>query len=371
MPTNRSRTQQERRSGGSYFRASTGISKVPDAYSRHDTIQDTVAKGDGHDLVITKLYNRGGEITYDNGANPPGVVWNKYVPDALCNRSPNGLYGHYTVPGTPTDGAAAATLVARTNPSRPVVDLPVFVAELRDLPRMMRNEGNNLRERASSANLNYHFGWAPLVSDLFKLFDFQGHCARRTTELKNLFKSGLRRKRNIFSGTMSGSDPSYTIQSFGDLWHANVQWQTQEKVWGFVEWFPTSLPPRTDAEMVSLARRAVLGLTVDLSTAWELIPFSWMADWCSSMGDYLMAQRNIVGASHGPCQIMRTKTTVGSAPEVTYQYGKRNAFVCGTITKSRKTASPSVSAYLPFLSWRQLSILGSIGLLSGRARAAR
>lgn len=304
-------------------------------------------------MTIWKYRQSGGHI---NRTSTTGYSFHNWRCDAFSALG-NSWFNHSPQPGKPTDATFATRLLKETNPSRPVVDLPVFVAELRDFPRLLKLEGDTLIRRAGSANLSYHFGWAPLISDLGNLLSFSDQVAKRERELRDMHKSGLRRRRTLYRESFLSPFNS-TINSLGLLVQASYQRTTLSETAGFVEWFPTTLPPSTPEAYRSLARRAVLGLTIDLATAWELIPFSWLIDWCSNVGDFLQANRNIVGARHGPVQIMHHMKTTSFWP------GNSNVsrHDWELETKERRVLTPSLSAYLPFLSLRQLSILGSIGV---------
>jgi len=260
--------------------------------------------------------------------------------------------------------------LARTNPSRPVVDIPVFIGELGDLPRLVQRAGGGLIRELASANLSYQFGIKPLVSDLTAMLDFVDHVDKRMTELRALQESGLRRKRNLASGSANAtvaSDPTNTAPIWVNV-DCRIRRTTLVKTWGFVRWFPTGDFPATDRALLKLARRSVMGLTIDGSTAWELIPFSWLADWFSNTGDLLKANRNIVPCTHGPVNIMRrsyTEHRYSVISDTTGRYDRQ--WTIHRETKSRVVATATLQAHMPLLSLRQLSILGSLIVLrSGR-----
>lgn len=320
--------------------------------------------GQWQDFYVDKMYSSNTRIscTTLGGWNERLINW-----APLSFRDPGECNPIAHIPGSPTNGEAATKLLRMTNPSRPVVSIPNFMYELREFPKLMRIEGDTLLRKAGSANLNYHFGWAPLIGDLVKLCSFTDHVSKREKELEGLFKSGLRRKRQLFNE--SGTEEGYrSLNSWLLRLGANYRATSTEKVWGYVEWYPTGpTRPQTADEMRTLARNAVLGLTLDLSTAWEAIPWSWLIDWCSNVGDYLSATRNIVGASHGPIYIMRHRRgeSIWTVPP-----GGDNDLIPGGYPvvkrvreqKSRTRSNPSITAQLPWLTLRQMSILGSIGV---------
>jgi len=341
-----------------------------DTWNRFDRCIDEVQQGDGHNLSIRKVDVTGGIINTDfltsgpYGVSP--VFFDNWRYQALQNPD-DFLYDPLAMPDRPLNTLLAAKLLAGTNPSRPVVDLPIFVYELREIPDLLRKEGGGWLRKLASTNLKYHFGIKPLVSDLLSLLNFSDEVAKREKELNALASSGLRRRRHLWSGVVTGS----TSRAFQTL-DFNTGTQvvpktTASRVWGFVEWFPSESLKLMKGDHRALARKAVLGLTVDFSTAWNAIPWSWLIDWCSNVGDILIAHRNIVGAYHGPIRIMETTTTHGNFDQTLVknvgsyrEYG--SPFHFRTVTKTRRTSTASLSAHLPILSARQLSILGSIAV---------
>jgi hypothetical protein len=272
------------------------------------------------------------------------------------------MFGHIIVPDQPSDALLAADLLARTNPSRPVVDLPIAIYELKDMPGLLRDEGNKIFRGLAAGHLANQFAIAPLISDLTSLMNFSDEVAKRQRELERLVSGGLRRKRDLWAGSSTAGPLSIIAQSGDNVTVTlRVDKATQRKVWGYVVWTPDN-PKLMKGDMRAIARKAVLGLTVDFSTAWNAIPWSWLVDWCSNVGDILIAKRNIVGASHGPVQLMTQTTTTAVA---------RQDPITGFVTpggwkevsKQRRTvAYVPVDVQLPILNLRQLSILGSIGV---------
>jgi hypothetical protein len=244
------------------------------------------------------------------------------------------------------------------------VSLPNFAYELKDIPSLLKAEGDTLLKRAGSVNLMYQFGWGPLIGDLVNLCSFNDQAHKRRKELNALFESGLRRKRLIFDGSTVSSG-NVGVHSN----HVSISYRrtttSVERVWGYVEWVPTTPLPYSSDEMLAFARRTVAGLYVDPSTVWEAIPWSWLIDYGSNVGEFLVATRNSVGAVPQRIRIMRHRIGEslfepnGPNSPFTSKYPKVKRY---REQKSRVKASPSISAHLPYLSMRQLSILGSIGV---------
>lgn len=345
-----------------YRNNNTGLVILSPSQETFDSCQDEVTPGQNQPLRIKKVQQSGGVLNRE-GIGGFSHTHRNYRLDAYASANSsffNNLWQGIT--GEPTLGTMATRLLAMTNPSRPIVDLPLLLIEtLKDLPSLLRVEGNTLIQRAASLNLNYQFGIAPLVSDLGKLLDFTQQVALRTQELKALHKGGLRRKRTLWQAsapiTLSSAHQSANAYIYGTHFVTQTGYY-----WGTVKWYPTTTPPATEGDMLSLARRAVLGLTIDFSTAWNLIPWSWLVDWCSNTGQYLIAHRNIVGAVPKYINIMRQRK-VEATCRYTPAYSDVSDHQCSVVWKMRDRATPSLSAHLPFLSLRQLSILGSIGVL--------
>lgn len=320
---------------------------------------DNVAPGNGHNFDSTYRYQRRDGGLVNRKVNKPGLSFANWRLDALQGCSDSTVWGHLAISGRPTDAVLATKLLAETNPSRPVVDLPLFVYELKEIPELLRKEGGHWLRRIASHNLQYQFGWKLLIQDLQRLVLFQDFVHGRMKELESLQKSGLRRKRQLWSGSNTGTAVRWLQSNGFSTGNVNLPKATTQRVWGHVVWYPDEVGPTNLTDLRSRARSAVLGLTVDPSTAWNALPWSWLVDWCANVGDYLAAKRNIVGAHPSEVLIMDTRSTT-----ISWQYSHPNVspWSGGTISKSRRRATPDIDASLPWLSPRQLSILGSIGV---------
>nr|UJQ84969.1 MAG: hypothetical protein 1 [Leviviridae sp.] len=342
-----------------YIKDGQGVIKRQKPHLVHyGKITDNILPGNGHDLFIKSLTVNGGVLNKvtSSTSSTSRHAFNWQLDRIRDPEDP--IYDHRTVDGKPTYGSLAAQLLADTNPSRPVVDLPVFIAELRDFPQLLKHEGNLIR-KAASLNLSYQFGIKPMVSDLLKLIDFSDEVNKREKELNALARSGLRRKRQLWSGTKTATGSTQYFQSLDFLRKGKIDYNTHTKFWGYVEWYPTYPYKFMFADRRSLARKAVLGLTVDFATAWELMPWSWLIDWCSNAGDILISSRNIIDATHSVPLIMKETKTTGSCKDIADDV---SAFTFVNHRKERDRTNATLSAQLPILTARQFSILGSIGV---------
>jgi hypothetical protein len=296
-----------------------------------------------------------------------------YIADYLMQE---GSWTHFPPPGMLSNLAYAAKLAARTNPSRPYVDVPVAILELGDITKLVRDSGRNFIQRAGGANLKYQFGIAPLASDLAKLTQFRRAFVKRKAEIERLAgPKGLRRTVDLGAGAHGGTDTRDFQTNLALVTNRRRNWLTRENVRGHIRWkaapeFSNLNRASLDSQsMERLIQRTMLGITRyggDLSTLWELLPWSWLVDWGTTVGDYLAAKRNIIPAQLHDIRIMRhlhsewtwNREVYATNPEGYMTPGYRNL-----ITKNRSPSLPVVpTAHFPFLSGKQVGILSSLAV---------
>lgn len=332
------------------------------------TISDQTGPGDCAPLDISSITISGGVIQSENRLGFNTSYFDNYTCDYLDNHS---NFAHPSFPGALSDVAAATSAAARTSPSRPYVDVPVMLFELGDITRLLQITGKNLLQTVGRSNLAYNFGIAPLVGDLVKLLRFQDQVERRIKEIDRLVsKKGLRRTVEVATYNADAT-AVHTVQSQGLLLDKTFNRSSTLTMKVHCRWLPQPHASlkwlRTTKAQRALAKKAVLGLTVDFSTAWELIPFSWLIDWGYSMGQYLAAQRNIIPATLSGVHVMRhTRSnwrTSGSSH--TSGSGHKYHFSAVSVVKERKLRAPSFVApiaHFPFLSGKQMGIVASLAV---------
>lgn len=289
-----------------------------------------------------------------------------------------------SIPGIPSDAAAGTEGVARTNPSRPRVDIVQFLAELRDVPKMIfqigdlltrmskaQRQGRRFKPTAkdvASGFLGWTFGWDPLISDLKKLLDFEKMVDDRLKELEQLRQGRLSRTVKVFSTSF---EEEWNYGFVGQLYQAQAKGTLRSLItadkWVSVRYRPTAatiLPLGADAR--NLARSLVFGHSPDVSTLWELMPWSWLIDWFSTAGDYFAANRNHLGTTIEDIAVMTHLTaTPKSWTWTTNPYSADFTVVKGYTAswkRRRRVAGPSITASIPFLSGKQWSILSALAV---------
>lgn len=275
-----------------------------------------------------------------------------------------------------------ASLVASTNPSRPVVTPFTLIQNLVELPRMILQLGRILgrpssvmqAQGAASAYLGIKFGWLPLIDDLRKLLDLQRYTLIRAQELYRLYtsESGLRR-RIRFGESNVATDVIHNwalLPSVNGITRISV---VDKRVqWGTIRWHPTGLPPFSpnDLGWHNLARRLVTGMTPEglVKGLWDVIPWTWMLAWFTNIGKYLLAHSNTVPAVHGTGCFMSSheRTMVVASTSYTnssVEFAREDKPAGGGVLKRSTrivSGATSPNASVPFIDADRLSVVGAL-----------
>jgi hypothetical protein len=346
------------------------------------TVEDVRNDGEYQPFSVTRRSYSGGVLDMNNG-----VPW--WTPTTTGDYVCSWNHGHNALPhlitGAPSNSEVATRTMAASNPSRSVVDLPIAALELKELPQLIMSSWKGLLskkeslaeavrrkrmtklEKAAELNLLYQFGWKPLLEDIVAILDLQRHIDKRVAELEKLRTKGLRKSVGKHSESYSATSSRVEMFESFFLDHYGVlDINTRERVWGIARWVvhpEHPIPSRTEP-LRDLARRAVLGLTLDASTIWNAIPYSWLVDWTSTIGSYFDAHRNIVPAVCDKLAVCRHITsTYTHSGSVNGWGGVLKPIEAIHESKMRFPSFPSLSAHLPFLNEGQASILGSIAIL--------
>lgn len=285
----------------------------------------------------------------------------------------------------------AINVVAKTNVNAPKASLPTYFGELKDLPGLIRSFGmEHLRKirqyRSGRAfakatverNLQYQWGIATMISDVKKMCDF-ANVVKKTEGWITRLHNGEAIRRNV----VLDSDDEFSLA--GNLliyYSGGVAVNTgprsikeTRKTWGSCQWvLDTSTTPYfpldTQEQRREAAIRVYYGLTPHALglTAWELCPWSWLADWFLHIQDVLDACQNVVPVTHSRMCVMRRTDTVEYAYPYTLTKGVSLTGVWNRwkTTKLRRPMAnpiPYTVSLLPLLEVRKLSILGSLGIL--------
>nr|UHM27619.1 MAG: maturation protein [Fushun levivirus 2] len=316
------------------------------------------------------LFSSGGSYSLNYIGPDFSYKLNKWTPSAFRGLGPYD--GHLSDDNRPSNPYFAVQVLAGTNPSRPMIDLPVSIFELRELPDLVRSLGNNLIKRWAKGTLMREFGWTPLASDYNNLLKFAQSTSNRMELLKKLSKAPMTRKVHLYDSIVTGPKSNWTVNSTPPRLFTTVESQTTttRKIWGYTTWTPDveqfNKIAQYDPTFKFLSRKIVLGATVDASTLWNALPWSWLADWFGNIGDYLVANRNLVPCSPDMPAICETITTKCQTAILTCGFADKGSLpsTFTRLSKNRYRASAALpSAHLPLLTQRQVNILASLAVL--------
>lgn len=285
-----------------YQRPESTAESVP-CYGGGQSTSDVIGSGDCAAFTTDRYSYTGGRINR-HASGPFGMWFKDYVSDGL--RWVPSFGSHLGVTGVPTPFEVATQCAARTNPSAAYVDVPTNVFDMRPGIQGIRDAADEIRgwfgvTRTLAANhLGQQFLIGPVLGDMVKLMRGVDQISRRVEAIHSLAgPNGLRRTTD--HGVYSNMQPfSYTFQSEGALLGDIVSVNTRVHVKCHIRWRVGNdyfdYLRATPAEIRAIATRCVYGLTMDFSTLWEIMPWSWLLDWYGNIGQYLKATRNIIPA---------------------------------------------------------------------------
>lgn len=325
-----------------------------------------------HPLTITKRlavpFRVNGVYTYPSSGTYDRVEYENY------NFAYNSTYVNAPTLLSTDVNYWKTKALANLNPYRPKVDLPLLIWELQDLPRMLRDAGFLLSgqiKRLMKANdpgslyLAFQFGWAPLVSDLLKMFDFVDSIEQRKEYLLNLEK-GHRVKRTLTSGPVletTLSDATLSAPGTGaNVLRMSVKHRSTLRVW-FTANAKLKDPLPEGSAFNTMSRDLVMGMSLQPERLWDFVPWTWLIDYFVNVGDYLEAWGTLsrLHVTRMNLMVERRSThyyaRLTSAPGVSVSSG-----LMETSSKQRfvyANPTPNIQ-FTPFLTGGQVAILGAL-----------
>lgn len=267
-------------------------------------------------------------------------------------------------------------------PGKPDASLGVFLAELRDLPSMLRSRSYQ-HLNAGSHYLSYEFGWKPFVKDLMKMFKLYNELDSKLDALIALDGRPVRKKgtvRNIRQpGASWAGDNGYYIV-FSPMPHFTAEMSNSYGYTGFEEvgervWFTATFSfyipnlPRilTDKKQRMRMKAKMLGLSLTPANVWAAMPWTWLIDYFGNVGHVLsnMASGSLGDVASANAYVMRhawrkfRQESWCSLKDGSYHKGviERTAE-----TKDRMKADPFGFGLSTTLSGRQAAILAALGI---------
>lgn len=307
-----------------------------------------------------------------------------------------------------------ATGWSRTVPGRPEAHLGQFLVELRDLPKVpLGGLMNTLRgvhfsvwpkyirshlfnfKQLGHEYLNIEFGWRPFVKDLQDVYRLMKNIDKRMAQIVRDNGRNVRRKTvlkdttstvidNQGSGNQAlltcwGRPPATLSPGWTDYRRTTT---TKERVW-YAAAYRYYIPDTSSWQWNARARLALFGSLPTPGLLWDVLPWSWLVDWFSNVGDvihnadtnavdnlvalysFVMRETNVetrvhVDSGHGSVD------TRDSHGNVINQWDSRQFHVdafTSTNIKRRVSGTPyGLDVQATSLTGRQLGILAAIGV---------
>ena len=339
----------------------------------HQTCDDTTMLPpftDPHPLVI--MDRDAGQPMRINGIEPyaPLPILKYYYTDY---NPPVRSGSSYCPAITPVNFAYWQTkALAGLNPGVPLVDLPLFIFEFKDLPAMLKNLGEVLLKRApnaqaiANAGLAYSFGWKPLISDLRTLWNLTQKVEERDRYLRKL-EHGTYIRRKLGGGVVQHSTASNGFEvpasDGGYIIRADVEILEKQKAW-FTANAKLLSPPLPASSRHRTLMNEALGLNVSPATMWNMIPWSWLIDYFANFSDFMSSQRgNYVISIPTMCVMVRSEITSSlKNVRIRSDFSMTGGSLLRTVAKQRNVVYQPVPWLTldPILSGTQILNLGTL-----------
>jgi len=300
---------------------------------------------------------------------------------------PNVSFGVAAVPSDYTGSEYGAEAWNKARPGKPGVDLAQAIAELKDLPGMVKSLRNMFGravnsfgdgvKRGADGYLTYMFAVAPLISDLKKLHNTYSNQELMLAQIRRDNGKGIRRRLKLCSTSRSttatygfdvGTNPQ--LVKVGEPRCTEII-ESSKDVW-FSGRFRYYIPDIGSVAWRNRALRALYGTNPSIRLIWELTPWSWLVDYFINVGDALGNLQNDLAenlmADYAFLMAhVRTTRTVRWDGRVRMLNGSTQGLMCSRKrvieTKSRSIASPfGFGLNVDGLSDRQASILAALGV---------
>lgn len=270
-------------------------------------------------------------------------------------------------------------------PGKPDVGLAQFIAELKDIANMKMDfkYAHNFLRGMKKQGKNYlaaQFGWKPFVQDLRSLYSSIRKIDNRIAQLRKLNGQWHRRGGTLFidesNSSSSGTDniisPGNYLTSKG--WSVDTKSTTRCWFQGSFRYFIPGLDDPKWGRLKAIQELWDLSITPEL--LWELMPWSWLADWFGDVGNIISNFQSQISdqvtARYAYVMYQTDTETKWKADAInrytsTYNVVQYNPVHCEAVfrqtAKTRAEASPfGFGIDIGNLSWSQMSILAALGL---------
>ena len=407
----------------------TVTANVDNAYLEIESVHDNLHAGPPYQSggpfasIKVKLHDREpqGVGVYDTGSNlisDSSGNWKYRYTGGFVNPQFQGdpldaEYGNYdkllnTNFLLPASGSYGPQVYPRLRPKLEKAGAAVFLAESRDIPRMLKstaqtfstvykglggklspntNPGFNPNGLADGF-LNYQFGWKPFIGDLIKfnkvVSDSKSYMDRLTRDnnrwhrRKAVLDENTQSTRLFFGNGLRCSPLGNTIEKMCVNGVPPGNWEIWREVTtrvycvGKFKYYRPEFDPSVQASNPDWARiqgwLTLLGARVNPSNIYKATPWTWLIDWFSNVGDTVDRIQD-----WGLDGIVSKYMYLMQAQEIKFVLKQWINFHSGPVYMEwsrivrTKQRTPASSPYGFSLSWdaltpRQLAILAAIGV---------
>lgn len=281
-------------------------------------------------------------------------------------------------------GPYGATAMARVRPTDPSVSVAQTLGELKEgLPTpddILRQQ--SLAKKLASGNLSWQFAIKPLLSDLENYREAYDTSAKTIDQWRRDSERRVRRRYRFPTEESETTEVKTNVYPQYSTGYPLTRYGTMTKVVKTVSniWFSGAFKyyvPESSRQWVRTLQDydRVYGIVPDLSTGWELLPFSWLVDWQTNAGDVIS---NISALGSDGCFLVYGYVMRHTRVVETYTW-EGLAFVnqvetpvklTDTVISDRKQRASAEPFGIGFtgdeLSLRQKGILASLGVLFTR-----
>lgn len=291
----------------------------------------------------------------------------------------------------------------RFKPGKPDVNLGVFLGELRDLPGQLRETASRMKglweslkqfeknpmkvpyelfckrhgSQAGQDYLSYQFGWAPFIGDLHRAIQLSQKINHRLKQIasnngKPMYRTGVidvDEDTEVIPRTPTWTFlwPALVTPMYAGYGTQSVRRTRSKRIW-FSGKFRYYIPDIGGIDWKKRTIRKLYGLDVTPDLVWNLVPWSWLIDWFSSIGDFI-ANLDDGWADNLTAKYAYLMGTWKTHYEIftTQAFGDgQKIFQPSTVTywsKQRVSASPyGFGVSLGDLSAKRIAILAALGV---------
>lgn len=232
--------------------------------------------------------------------------------------------------------------------------------------RPPRNRRNRPISELANDHLQYAFGWAPLLSDLSKIWDVSEWTDQRARMLLRAQQQGFitrTKQRGTHSQRFVVNNEPYN--TFGYSISGVATTDCSSRAWTSSRWrYVGSIP---FGSSLSQARQglksAAYGWDLTFDTIWNAIPWSWMVDYFTDISDILSIHSNKAGFKFDSAVAMEHRMiTTEVEPKRGLELGASKVTILRE-SKARTIATPTIfDAQINFLRPKQLANLVALGV---------